>query len=139
MSEKKIDHKTAVKEYERWCKAWKIGRKRKRMQGDELKNVEDQEAVIIELIENGLLSMTEKNVLHYDLEEPTEGLISFDIPRPKGDMLMEGDRFEERETQHRAYATIAAATGYAEKVIIKLEWNTDVYNLMAVIGHFLMA
>jgi hypothetical protein len=52
---------------------------------------------------------------------------------------MEGDRFREQETMHRAYAMVASATGYAEKVIIKLEYNTDITNLMAVIGHFLMA
>jgi hypothetical protein len=139
MSKNRIDKETAKKEYERWCEAWKIGRKRRRMKGEDLEQAEVQESLIIDLIQNGLLLMDNKNVLIYNLEEPREGITEFKIPRPKGDMLMEGDRFREQETMHRAYAMVASATGYAEKVIIKLEYNTDITNLMAVIGHFLMA
>ncbi len=139
MNNKSVDRETAKKEYDRWCEAWKIGRKRKRMKGEDLAQAEVQEGIIIDLIQDGLLSMDNKNVLNYKLEEPREGILEFKISRPKGDMLMEGDRFKEQETMHRAYAMVASATGYAEKAIIKLEYNTDITNLMAVIGHFLMA
>jgi hypothetical protein len=135
----KIDHETAKAEYDRWCSAWKIGKKRKRLKGEDLEQVEAQELMIIELIEDGFLSMDDKNVLQYKLEEPIEAFSSLSIKRPKGDMLMEGDRFDEKQTIHKAYAMVAAATGYDSKVIMKMEYNTDITNLMAVIGHFLTA
>lgn len=140
--QKKNGPEVAKDEYERWCKAWKIGRKRKRMKGEDLEQAEVQEDIICGLIEDGLLTMDDKAVLHYTLEEPKpeKGLpLVFEIPRPKGDMIMETDRFKEQEGTKKAYAMIGAATGYDSKVMIHLEYNTDITNLMAVIGHFLTA
>lgn len=135
----KVDKETAKSEYERWCSSWRIGKKRKRLKGDDLEQVESQELMIIELIEDGFLSMDDKNVLLYTLEEPIDAFSTLSIKRPKGDMLMEGDRFDEKQTIHKAYAMVAAATGYESKSIMKMEYNTDITNLMAVIGHFLTA
>ncbi len=135
----KIEKETAKAEYERWCSAWKIGKKRKRAKGDDLEQMEAQELMIIELIEDGFLSMDDKNVLQYTLEDPIKAFSTLSIKRPKGDMLMEGDRFDEKQTIHKAYAMVASATGYESKSIMKMEYNTDITNLMAVIGHFLTA
>lgn len=135
-----VDSVTAKSEFDRWCFAWKIGKKRAKMKGEDKDQADAQEEIIVGLIEEGRLRMDDKKVLHYVIEEPQPGLpVEFDIPRPKGDMVMEADRFKEQQAIHKAYAMIAAAVGYDQKAVMKLEYNTDVTQLMAVIGHFLTA
>lgn len=136
----KVDKETAKSEYQRWCKAWRMGRKRKSLKGEELENIEAQEEIIIDLIMDGFLVFEDDNSLTYTLEDEygdTLGFQDLSIKRPKGDVLMECDRYKEQEGMHRAYAMTAAAVGRPLKVITKLEYNTDITNLMAVIGHFL--
>ena len=134
-----VDKETAKVEYERWCSAWKIGKKRKYMKGDELDQAETQEEMIIDMIMEGRLSLGDNNELLYTMEDPTNSTSELTIPRPKGDIIMSGDRFNEAQTGHKAVAMVAAATGLAEKIVSGFEYNTDVSNLMAVIGHFLTA
>lgn len=111
--------------------------KKKKTKGEDLEQAEIQEEMIIDLVCDGLLHLNDKNELVYKLEDPTETVSEVIIPRPKGDLIMSGDRFKEEQTGHKAIAMIAAATGLAEKTVSKFEANTDIMNLMAVIGHFL--
>ncbi len=134
-----VDRETAKAEFDRWCSAWKIGKKVKYLKGESLEQAEIQEEMIIDMIIEGRLSLGDNNELLYTMEDPTPNISEVKFSRPKGDIIMSGDRFNEDQTGHKAVAMVAAATGLAEKIVSGFEYNTDVSNLMVVIGHFLTA
>lgn len=137
--ENTVDRETAKAEYERWCSAWKIGKKRKYLKGEGLEQIEIQEEMIIDMIMEGRLMLGDKNELIYKMEDPFDSYTEFSIKRPKGDLIMSGDRFTENQSGHKAVAMVSSVIGYPEKIVSRFEYNTDVSNLMAVIGHFLLA
>lgn len=132
-----IGKDVAKDSYDEWCKAWNIGTRREYLKGDDLEQVEIQEEMIIGLICKGHLEF-DGNVLNYTPIKEIGALPVVKISEPTGAMLSAGDRFKEHESGKRSIAMLASMSGEAEKVIGKLSM-IDTQNLMAVMGHFLMA
>ncbi len=135
----KIGRDVAAQEVDAWCDAWKMGRKISRLKGESLELAEEQKETLIDLIKDGnLVFNREKNTVTYHLiDEVEEFSNGIEFGRPNGTAIMESDRFKENESVKRAYATIAGVIGESMKRVHKLEYNTDVANLMTIIGFFL--
>lgn len=139
MSDKKVIGKDVAKDsYDEWCKAWNIGSKRKYLKGEELDQVDVQEEMIIDMISDGILLFDDNNDLVYTPIKKLGALPIVTLHEPTGSMLSAGDRFKEHEQGKRATAMLGSMSGEAEKVLSKLSM-VDTQNLMAVMGHFLMA
>lgn len=133
-----IDRETATAEYEKFCKAWKIGRKVKYMDSEALEQYEIQKETIIDCIAEGILHLDESNVMQYTMEDPVAGIEKLSIPKPAYKVLVATDKYKENAANQRAIALIAAATGEPEKLVSQFSINTDMSNIMMVLGHFLM-
>lgn len=137
MSDKVVSKDVARDSYNEWCKAWNIGSKRKYLSGEELDQIEIQEEMIIDLICDGTLIFNE-GTLEYTPIKDLGCLPIVKMQEPTGSLLSAGDRFLEHQSGKRSIAMIAAISGEPEKNISKLSM-ADTQNLMAVMGHFLMA
>lgn len=134
-----VDRETAEVEYEKFCKAWKIGRKVKRMNAEELEQYDAQKEIILDCIMDGMLSLDEHDVLQYRMDEPVSGIESVSIAKPNFRVMKATDKYGDNATTSKTIALIAAATKQPEKLVELFDWNTDVTNIMAVLGHFLSA
>lgn len=136
-----ISVESATEEFELWCTDWKIGRKLKRLKGEDIEMADQQKETIIDMIVAGNLSYNPgKQILQYKLvDERPDFPDGLTIPRPGPIQMKEMDRFKEQESQARAVGTIAAIAGVPTKNVYKMAYNTDIMDLMAVVTYFLLA
>lgn len=139
--EKKItvNRDTAIEEFERWAKAWRIGRKMRNANQKDKEEFEERKNQIIDLMEDGqLMYEDDQDCLVYVFQFPTDArnMKEIKIRRPKGDALSSGDKYEERASVHRTYEILASMTGKEVAFFKGLDW-IDLESLTAVMNVFL--
>jgi len=139
MSEVKINRETAIQEFESWAKAWRIGRKMRHANAKDKEEFEEKKLQVIDMIEDGfLLFNSEDSSISYSFQFPTlaRDLKEIKLNRPQGNALVEGDKYEEKQSVHKAQAFLCQMTGKDMAFFAGLDY-VDLESLYTVMNLFL--
>lgn len=134
-----VDRETAIQEFERWSKAWRIGRKMRHANAKDIEEFEEKKLQVIDMMEDAKLAFnSDDSSLTYVFEFPEDArnLTEIKISRPKGAALVEGDKFEEKQSVHKAQAFLCQMTGKDMAFFSKLDY-IDLESLYTVMNLFL--
>jgi uncharacterized Fe-S cluster-containing protein len=134
-----VNRETAIDEFDRWAKRWRVGRKMKHANEKDKAEFEEKRLQVIDLIEEGLLMYEEAEdclVWMFLYPEKARNLKSIKIYRPEGSGLTSGDTYDEKQLMHKTYAYLANMTG-KEVAFFKGLDHLDVEPLTTVMNVFL--